>query len=77
MPHTLKLSALKKGQSAKIISFDKDYLKLKFYEMGCIPGERIKVELVAPFGDPIAIDINGYLLSLRKQDAQYIKVEVE
>ena len=77
MPSILKLSALKKGQSAKIISFEKDYLKLKFYEMGCIPGEKITLEMIAPMGDPIAINIGGYLLSLRRQDAQYIKVEVE
>ncbi len=73
----MKLSELKKGQSAEIISFEKDYLKLKFYEMGCLPGEKITLELVAPLGDPIAINIGGYLLSLRKQDAQNINVQID
>lgn len=71
----MKLSELKMGQTAEIISFDRDYLKLKFYEMGCLPGEKVTLELIAPMGDPIAINIGGYLLSLRKQDAKNIVVK--
>ena len=77
MPSILKLSELKKGQSAEIISFERDELKVRFYEMGCLPGEKVKLELIAPLGDPIAIKINGYLLSIRKSDAKEIKVKVD
>jgi len=73
----LKLSQLKIGQSAEIVSFERDDLKLRFYEMGCLPGEVVTLELIAPLGDPIAINIGGYLLSLRKREAQYIKVELK
>ncbi|NUM30974.1 MAG: ferrous iron transport protein A [Bacteroidetes bacterium] len=73
----MKLSELKKGQTAEIISFDDDELKVRFYEMGCLPGEKISLELIAPLGDPIAININGNLLSIRKQDASTIKVRVD
>jgi len=73
----VRLTDLKKGQSAEIISFEKDDLKLRFYEMGCLPGEKVTIELIAPFGDPIAINISGYLLSLRKQDARHIKVRID
>ncbi len=45
--------------------------------MGCLPGEKITIELIAPLGDPIAINIGGYLLSLRKQDAQNINVKID
>ncbi len=72
----MKLADLKKGQTAEIISFDRDDLKLRFYEMGCLPGEKVTLELVAPLGDPLAINISGYLLSLRKQDANHIKVKL-
>ena len=72
----MKLTDLKKGESAEIISFERNDLKLRFYEMGCLPGEKVTIELVAPLGDPIAINISGYLLSLRKQDARHIKVEI-
>ncbi len=73
----MKLSELKIGQSAEIVSFERDDLKLRFYEMGCLPGEIVTLELIAPLGDPIAINIGGYLLSLRKQEAQYINVQVK
>ncbi len=73
----MKLSQLKIGQSAEIVSFERDDLKLRFYEMGCLPGEVVTLELIAPLGDPIAINIGGYLLSLRKREAQYIKVELK
>ena len=45
--------------------------------MGCLPGEIVTLELIAPLGDPIAINIGGYLLSLRKQEAQYINVQLK
>jgi ferrous iron transport protein A len=43
--------------------------------MGCIPGEIVKVDQVAPLGDPIAISVSGYNLSLRLDEAQNIFVE--
>jgi ferrous iron transport protein A len=41
-------------------------------EMGCIPGEAIMVEQIAPLGDPISITVAGYQLSLRKDEAESI-----
>lgn len=68
------LSDLKIGESAVIDSFmDKD-MSLKLLEMGCTPGEIVKLERVAPMGDPIAVFVSGYLLSLRKSEAATILV---
>ena len=44
--------------------------------MGCLPGEKIKLSNIAPLGDPIAIEVSGYLLSLRKQEAATIVVKI-
>lgn len=44
--------------------------------MGCIPEEEISVELTAPLGDPIAIKVAGYQLSLRKDEADSILVDI-
>ncbi len=68
------LSELKQGQKGIIESFTDYELSLKLLEMGCIPGEVIEVIRIAPFGDPIAISISGYILSLRKDEAGTIKV---
>ena len=70
-----KLADLKLGQYATIDSFSDKELALKLMEMGCLPGETVVIERKAPFGDPIAIAISGYLLSLRKKDAATILVK--
>ncbi len=45
-------------------------------EMGVTPGEQIEVVRYAPLGDPIEIKIRGYCLSLRKQEADRIKIKL-
>ena len=45
-------------------------------DMGLIPKTRVRVEKVAPLGDPLELRVRGYSLSLRKEDAGKIEVEV-
>lgn len=71
-----RLSQVPLGQKAIIRSFDKDEIFLKLMEMGCVPGEWVSIDLVAPLGDPISISIAGYNLSLRLEEADMIWVEV-
>ena len=73
---TLLLSELQKGQKAVIDSFSDYNISLKLLEMGCIPGEEVEISRVAPLGDPIAINVAGYQLSLRKAEASVIKVHL-
>ncbi len=68
------LDQLKLGQIAVVQEFTDDFLSLKFIEMGCLPGEIVKLVNIAPFGDPIAIEVSGYVLSLRKQEASTVIV---
>jgi len=70
-----RLSEIKVGKSVIIKSFEKDDIFLKLMEMGCVPGELIIVEQVAPLGDPISIYVSGYHLSLRLNEAENIWVE--
>ena len=70
-----RLSDIKPGQTVRIYSFESNDLFLKLMEMGCVPGEHIKVEQVAPLGDPISITVAGYNLSLRLNEAHNIFVE--
>jgi ferrous iron transport protein A len=71
-----KLSQIAIGKKAVIRSFEKDEIFLKLMEMGCVPGESVSIDLVAPLGDPISISIAGYSLSLRLEEADMIWVEV-
>jgi ferrous iron transport protein A len=70
-----KLSELAQGKKATIHSFEKNEIFIKLMEMGCIPGEVVKVEQIAPLGDPISISVAGYNLSLRLSEAEEILVE--
>lgn len=72
----IKLTDLPYKKKAIIKSFGDTELYVKLLEMGCIPEEEISVELTAPLGDPIAITVAGYQLSLRKEEAGYIMVEM-
>ena len=70
-----KLSEIKVGRSAVIHSFGLDEIYIKLMEMGCVPGEKVRVEQMAPLGDPISISVAGYCLSLRLNEAENILVE--
>lgn len=72
----LRLSDLKPGQQAVIKEFSSNDLFLKLMEMGCVPGEKILMEQVAPLGDPISVSVSGYHLSLRLNEAEHIVVEL-
>ncbi len=74
---TTLLSTLQVGDTAIIKSFCDENLSIKLLEMGCIPGEPITVYRIAPFGDPMAISVAGYLLGLRKEEAATIWVELD
>ncbi|MDP1842571.1 MAG: FeoA family protein [Sediminibacterium sp.] len=70
-----RLSELHPGEHGIIHSFEKDEIFIKLMEMGCVPGELVQVEQVAPLGDPISISVSGYTLSLRLSEASAIFVE--
>jgi ferrous iron transport protein A len=69
-----RLSQLSAGQRAVIKEHEQSDFQLTLMEMGCIPGEPVWIEMIAPMGDPLAIQIAGYYLSIRKQDADRIWV---
>jgi ferrous iron transport protein A len=70
-----RLSEIGIGKTVVIKAFEKDDIFLKLMEMGCVPGETIIVDQIAPLGDPISILVAGYNLSLRLNEAKNIWVE--
>lgn len=70
------LDHLKIGQTAIIRSFSNDVLSSKLIEMGCMPGEVVSLSKTAPLGCPMAINIAGYELSLRKDEASSVLIEL-
>lgn len=71
------LNQLKIGQKARVIGMGCDSPVCHcLLEMGITPDEEIKIVRFAPMGDPIEIEIRGYRLSLRKQEAEMIQVQL-
>lgn len=70
------LNKLKVGQSGIITAVGGEgALRLRLLDMGLIPKTRIKVQKIAPMGDPMELHIRGYELTLRMEDAEKIEVE--
>lgn len=69
------IAGLKKGQKAIITDFNVDAIPLKLLEMGCLPGNLVELIQVAPFGDPIYINVNDSHVAIRMETAVEIDVE--
>lgn len=70
------LRELKKGQTAKIKKIEgKGGVRRRLMDMGVTKGEKIFVRKVAPLGDPIEVNLRGYELTFRKEEAEKIIVE--
>lgn len=71
------LNHLKIGQKGKVLRISGDsVIKRRLLDMGIVPGTEVKVKKIAPLGDPIDILVKGYHLTLRKEEASSITVEV-
>lgn len=76
MPRTL--NDLRPGQDSVIVALKgRGAIKRRLVDMGLTPGVRVYVRKVAPLGDPIEINLRGFEMSLRREDAKKILVEEE
>ncbi|HJR99507.1 MAG TPA: FeoA family protein [Flavobacterium sp.] len=70
------INSLKKSEKAIIKDFDIDIIPLKLLEMGCLPGNTVELLQIAPFGDPLYLNVNGSHLAIRLETAKEIEVEL-
>ncbi len=74
----LPLSQMQAGQAGTIEELaGQGSVCHRLLEMGITRGTTIEVVRFAPMGDPIDIKVRGYHLSLRRQEAEVIKVLIE
>jgi DtxR family Mn-dependent transcriptional regulator len=72
-----RLAELAPGRKGKVLKVGlKGEKGLRIVEMGISPGAVVEVERIAPLGDPLEIKVKGYRLSLRKEEAEGIEVEM-
>ena len=71
------LRELKPKEKGKVVKVGgKGSIHKRLLDMGLVSGTEIEVERVAPLGDPIEVKIKRYHLTLRKEEAANIQVEV-
>jgi ferrous iron transport protein A len=71
----MPLSQLERGLESEITQISGgDLLAQRLMAMGFLPGARLRVAQVAPFGDPIAVDLTGSRISLRRREASQVMV---
>lgn len=69
------LYELELGQTATIIEVKDAENRTKLLELGCLPGELIRLDHKTAMGGPVAVSLSGYKLSMRKNDAEHVLVE--
>ena len=74
---SLRLSELKPGDRCRIVKISgKGAIIRRIFDIGIRPGVEILVERVAPLGDPVEFKLDGFHISLRKDESEKIIVEV-
>lgn len=72
----MMLESIKKGEMCKIQFIDPEMeVGQKLFDMGFVPGTKVKMIRNAPLKDPIKFMIRGYLISVRRTEAKRIEVE--
>ena len=64
------------GEVAVVSGFTDEPLSVKLMEMGCLPGNIVELIQIAPFGDPIYLNINGAHVAIRLETASEIEVDI-
>ena len=72
---SLTIAHLKRGQKGIIKQFSEDLLPIKLLELGCLPGNEVEMIQIAPFQDPIYINVNGSHIAIRRTVALQIELE--
>lgn len=72
----MNLAQLGKGKKGRILEIRSSKLKKALSDFGVLPGAEIEVTAIALTGDPIAYSIGELLLTLRKQDAKQIELDL-
>ena len=70
------LRDVKIGETVTVVKLHGEgAVKRRIMDMGITKGVEIKVQKVAPLGDPMEVTVRGYQLSIRKADAEMVEVE--
>ncbi len=71
------LDRLSLGRQAEIVELDAPQeVRARLMALGFVPGATVRARLESPWGDPVAYEIFGAVIALRRADARQIGIEV-
>jgi len=70
----ISLNQIPIGKKAIIKDINHPFLNIKFKEIGILEGKEVKILFKAAFNGPLAIDLGGWILSMRYEEASYIQI---
>lgn len=74
----MSIATLKPGQRGRVRQVNcQGAVRQRLLDMGILPGVHLKLARIAPAGDPVWIQLQGYELALRKSEASQVSVEAE
>ncbi len=69
------LDKMDRHEGGEIVHVDGDNARVqRLMALGFLPGGKIRVVQIAPFGDPIAVELDGWRVSLRRSEAALVTV---
>jgi len=72
----MTVAQLKRGQKGIIREFAEINLPIKLLELGCLPGNMVELVQIAPFNDPIYVNVNGCHIAIRRETARLIELDI-
>lgn len=72
----MTVAQLRIGQKGIIREFADDILPIKLLELGCLPGNQIELLHIAPFNDPMYINVNDCHIAIRRETALLIELDI-
>lgn len=72
------LAMCRNGEPCQITQINgSDEVSQRLMEMGLVPGTTVKLVGRAPLGDPVEVEVRGYRLSLRKEEAARVQISTQ
>ena len=67
---------LKRGERGIIREISTEFIPIKLLELGCLPGNEVELIQLAPFKDPMYINVNGSHIAIRRETAIHIEIDI-
>ena len=73
----ISIDRLRVGQKGVIVEEMDAHIPVKLMEIGCLPGNEIELIQIAPLSDPMYFLVDGSRIAIRREMAQYVKIDLK